>query len=102
MRNAPAASRTKVESTRVSHCKYVETIRHSLRNGFAAYTCSPRCTGLFSQRYLEIITQGLIPASGVQDHTISPSAPAALVSRAPLRPSHPAPNVRDDWPKRPS
>jgi len=31
---APAASRTKVESTRVSHYRYAETIRPSLRNGF--------------------------------------------------------------------
>jgi hypothetical protein len=47
---APAASRTKVESTRVNHHRYAETLRHSLRNGFTAYTCSPRCTGLDSHR----------------------------------------------------
>ncbi len=83
MFGTPAAARALVESTRVSHCKYAETIRHSLRGGFTAYTCSPRCTGLFSHRRLEVITQDLIPASGDQDHTISPSAPAALVSRSP-------------------
>ena len=43
----------------------------------------------------------LTPASGCQDHTISSSASAPFVrakpSRAPpKRPSHPAPNVRDD------
>jgi len=38
----------------------------------------------------------LIPASGDQDHAISPSALASLVSRGYQRPSHPAPNVRDD------
>ena len=37
-----------VESTRVSHYRYVETIRHSLRNGFTAYTCPPRCTGFLA------------------------------------------------------
>jgi len=29
-----------------SHHRYVETIRHSLRNGFTAYTCPPRCTAI--------------------------------------------------------
>src|SRR5450631_2136239 len=43
----------------------------------------------------------LTPASGCQDHTTSPSAKAsfvrALLARLTLpRPSHPAPNVRDD------
>jgi hypothetical protein len=38
----PDAQRTRsracsVESTRVSHHRHVETIRHSLRNGFTAY-----------------------------------------------------------------
>jgi hypothetical protein len=34
--------------------------------------------------------------TGCQDHTTSPSAPALFVSQCRLRPSHPAPNVRDD------
>jgi hypothetical protein len=43
----------------------------------------------------------LTPASGRQDHTFSPSASASFVSTLiarmmPPRPSHPAPNVRDD------
>jgi hypothetical protein len=71
--------------------------RHSLYDGFAAYTRSPRCTGLVSHRGLRISSPAnLIPASGDQDHTISPHALAALVLRCPKRPSHPAPNVRDD------
>jgi hypothetical protein len=32
--NAPAASRAKVESTRVSHHRFIGQRRHSLRNGF--------------------------------------------------------------------
>src|ERR1043165_5788557 len=44
--------------------------RHSLRNGFTAAPCSPRCTGLVSHRRLaSIVSQGLTPASGGQDHT---------------------------------
>jgi hypothetical protein len=55
-----------------------------------AYTCSPRCAGLVSHRRLTHRSQGLIPASGNRDRTISPSALRASSLRAP-RPSHPAP-----------
>jgi hypothetical protein len=41
------------------------------------------------------IIANLAPASGRQDHTISPSASRHSSDDAP-RPSHPAPNVRDD------
>jgi hypothetical protein len=52
---------------------------------------SPRSAGLDSLRRLKGSSpQGLIPASGDQDHTPSPSAPAHS-SRAPPRPPHPAP-----------
>jgi len=51
--------------------------RHSLRNGFTAYTWSPRCTGLFGHRRLALVTQDLIPASGDRDRTISPYATRA-------------------------
>jgi hypothetical protein len=55
----PGASCTRslacsVENTRVSHRRHADIIRHSPRNGFTAYTCSPRCTGLFSHRRLPI------------------------------------------------
>ena len=42
-----------------------------------------------------IIREDLAPALGRQDHTISPSA-MCCSSRNTPRPSHPAPNVRDD------
>jgi hypothetical protein len=45
-----------------------------------------RCRSIFAD---------LAPASGRQDHTISPSASRHSSDDAP-RPSHPAPNVRDD------
>jgi hypothetical protein len=38
----------------------------------------------------------LMPASGHQDHTPSPSASSAARLASPLRPPHPASNVRDD------
>ena len=53
--------------------------RHSLRNGFTAYTWSPRCAGLVSHRRLAHRSQGLIPASGDRDRTISPYAAARFV-----------------------
>ncbi len=64
--------------------------RRSLRNGFTAYTWSPRSTGLVSLRRLALVTPGLIPASGNRDRTISPSATCASSLRT-SRPSHPAP-----------
>src|SRR5215475_7009571 len=78
-----------------SHHRFSRNNRHSPRNGVTAYTRSPRSTGLVSLRRPGIIIQDLIPASGDQDHATSPSAPAHS-SHAPRRPSHPAPNVRDD------
>jgi hypothetical protein len=39
-------------------------------------------SGLLATVALRYVSQDLIPASGDQDHTISPSASAALVSRA--------------------
>ena len=45
-------------------------------------SCSPRCPGFSSHRPPGLLTRGLIPTSGDQDHTISPSAAAAPVSRS--------------------
>jgi hypothetical protein len=79
---APAALRASEESTQASHHRYAETIRPSLRDGLAAYTRSPRSAGLASLRPPGLLTRGLIPASGDQDHAISPSARCAFVSCA--------------------
>jgi len=64
-----------------SHHRHAATIRHSLRDGLRFMARSPRGAGLVSPRRLGIITQGLTPASGRQDHTLSPSAAGAFVSR---------------------
>ena len=60
--------------THASNNRFSRDTRHSPRNGFTAYTWSPRCTGLDGHRRLRIITANLIPASGDRDNTISPSA----------------------------
>jgi hypothetical protein len=43
-----------------------------------------------------LLLKNLTPASRRQDHTTSPSASAPFVFARRSRPSHPAPNVRDD------
>jgi hypothetical protein len=73
--------------------------QHSLRNGFNGFLRalpSDRAFLSLSQAQCASIVAHLTPASGRQDHTTSPSATGALRLRAPLRPPHPAPNVRDD------
>ena len=59
-----------------SHHRQGQNIRHSLRDGFTAYTCAPRSPGLLASVALRNHhPQSLIPASGDQDATISPSVP---------------------------
>jgi hypothetical protein len=72
--------------------------RPSLRDGFNAYTRSPRCTGLVGHRHRRDagrIVANLIPASGYQDHATSrppprrsscakaPDATASIATRTP-------------------
>ena len=57
-------------------------IRPSLRNGFTAYFALSLATGLVCHhRKRKISPANLTPASGRQDHTTSPSAPASFVFR---------------------
>ena len=91
---APAASYAIKKAHECSHHRYAATSQHSLRNGVRLITRSPRCPGLLATVACRSLTS-LIPASGDQDHTILPSA-LARSSTAPIRPSHPAPNTRDD------
>ena len=59
-----------------------ETTRPSLRNGLTAYTYPPRCAGLVShRRRSDHHPSDLAPASGRQDHTISPSCPSRSSAR---------------------
>jgi hypothetical protein len=68
-----------------SHHRSSQNIRHSLRDGFTAYTCAPRSAGLVSLRRFvdDVVTpQGLVPASGDQDYTTSPSVRMPFVHAA--------------------
>src|SRR5947209_6544340 len=53
-----------------------ETSRLSPRNGFTAYTYSPRGSGLSCPRCRRKTPAGVAPGSRRQDHTTSPSAAA--------------------------
>src|ERR1043166_2086096 len=72
----PDARRTrslvcKVESRKhTSEYRYAETFRPSLRNGFAAYGALSPVSGLLATVPRALEPQGLIPASGDQDHTL--------------------------------
>src|SRR5450759_1607449 len=73
-----------------------EAIRHSLRNGFTAYSALSPVTGLSCHRRLRKLPfANLTPASGRQDHTTSPSASSALVFST-IRVHHIPPRIRDD------
>jgi hypothetical protein len=93
---APIAARAWVESTRVSHYRFAETFRPSLRNGFNGLSsCSPRCTGLDSHRRSPMISE-LDPSvgrSGPHDLTVREWRRSSNVHS---RPPHPASYVRDD------
>jgi hypothetical protein len=73
-----------VESTRVSHHGHTGNTRHSPRNGFNGFLRALPGDRAFlppsSPRSL--LLKNLMPASGHQDHTTSPSARRALVESA--------------------
>jgi hypothetical protein len=74
--------------------RFSQNIRHSLRDGVTAYTCSPRRPGFVASVTSRITPRSLTPASGGQDHTTLPSASRAARQATRLRPSHPDPYVR--------
>ena len=65
-----------------SYHRISRIIRHSLRDGVTAYCALSPGPGLSCPRRRAIISRDLTSASGGQDHTPSPSATAAFVSRA--------------------
>ena len=80
---APASLACKESAlAHASNNRAAETVRRSLRNGLRLMARSPRSAGLDSLRHPWIRPTNLTPASGCQDHTSSPSAPAAFVSRS--------------------
>src|SRR5260370_18743225 len=83
VRAAPAVSRARCAQEHAhEHTGSSESIRPSLLNGFTAYSALPSVTGLFATVASQMNSRDLTPASGRQDHTSSPSASAALVSRS--------------------
>jgi hypothetical protein len=95
--DAPAALRAKVESTQASHHGHAGNTRHSPRNGFNGFlralpgdrACLPPSSAKVAFRQLD----ASVGASGPHDFAVRESA-ARL--KAPSRPPHPAPYVRDD------
>ncbi len=72
------------------------TFRHSPRDGFLRNLPGDRAFLPPSPARCASIATELTSASRSQDHTTSPSAIVPFVLRHHVRPSHPAPNVRDD------
>jgi hypothetical protein len=94
---APIASRVNKTNTRVSHHRFAETSRHSLRNGLNGFLRAlpgdrallpPSPSGCLSAKL-----DTSVGASGPHDFAVRDRQRS---SHAPARPSHPAPNVRDD------
>jgi hypothetical protein len=95
--DAPAAARAKVESTRVSHHRSTETIRHSLHDGLTAYVRAlPGVPGFLASVACELVTRKLDPSVGGSGPRVFTARIDAARPAPPTRPSHPAPNVRDD------
>jgi hypothetical protein len=93
--------RVENRNTRVSHHRFAEAFRHSLRNGFnGLLRALSGDRALLSPSPAKTVSADLAPASGRQDHTTSPSAPASLVWQHQSVHRIP-PNVRDDG-QRPS
>jgi hypothetical protein len=88
---APAASRANEKSTRASHHRYAETVRHSLRDGATAYFVLSPVTGLFCHRRFADNPAKLdtsVGVSGPHDFAVRHGFIRRL---KPPRPSHPAP-----------
>src|SRR6266702_7435691 len=73
------------------HTGSAETLRPSLRNGFTAYSALSPATGFVATVIPEkrLLLTNLTPASGRQDHTISPYAIGSVRLTQLSRPPHP-------------
>jgi hypothetical protein len=85
-----------VGSTRVSHHRFTGITRHSLHDGFTTYFVLSPVTGLVCHRHSRVTTRKLdasVGASGPHDFAVR--VRCSRQQHHP-RPSHSAPNVRDD------
>jgi hypothetical protein len=89
----------------LSHHRYAETIRHSLRDGFTTYSALSPAIGRSCHRRLRGVKGplGHFIAFRKLHASVEASRPRGFVVHSGrirlvrhLRPSHPAPNVRDD------
>jgi hypothetical protein len=92
----PQSRVQKIESTRGSHHRFTEIIRHSPRNGFTTYNVISPVIGLCCHRRLRKCSRKLdasVEASEPHDFVVRDTrAPSSALSRPP----HLVPNVRDD------
>ncbi len=101
VRAAPAVSCAVCAQKRAhEHTGSAGASRPSLRNGFTAYFVLSPVNGSFATVIMRILPHHLTPAPRRQDHTTSPYAWAAHVSRS-SRVHRISPHVRDDG-QRPS
>src|SRR4029077_18995382 len=77
------------------HTGSAEAIRHSLRNGFTAYSALSPVIGFLVTVTSRILPRGLTPASRRQNHTTSPSASRPFV-KGPSASTASRPAFRDD------
>src|SRR6266702_7140113 len=83
VRAAPAVScAICTEESAHEHTGSAETLRPSPRNGFTAYSALSPVTGFLATVASRALPQNLTPASGRQNHTISPYASAPFVKGA--------------------
>src|SRR5580692_13009964 len=94
MRPIAARAMVAIERTRVSQVT-PENARHSPRNGFNGFLLALPGDRAFLPPSLAAFAANLMPASGHQDHTTSPSAIAPFVKGA-IRVHRIPPRVRDD------
>jgi hypothetical protein len=86
-----------VESTRVSHHRFNRSDPAFPARRFTAYVRAlPGVRDLIVTVACKSSSADLAPAQGRQDHTSSPSAHSITRQSMHPRPSHPAPNTRDD------
>jgi hypothetical protein len=95
--DAPVAACAVVESTRVSHHRHTGTTRHSLRNGLRLMFALSPVSGLFLATVVcWLVTRKLDPSVGRSGPRVFAVRVGVARPAPPTRPSHPAPNVRDD------
>ncbi len=97
---APTALRAKRKRRTQANTGTPKSLRHSLRNGFTAAPCSPRCTGLFSHRRLRRSSRRLDPQHrGTEPHGLTVRiAPHVLRPNASIATRL---TSGDEWPSRP-